>query len=79
LIPSKIRFIESVFDYPGDPVIKIGILLITDANRENTFSLKAKFLAILSSGFNLSKKSFYKELYISKNFYWPSNKILSTN
>jgi hypothetical protein len=38
--------------------MKIGILLFTAAKREKTFSLKAKFLATLSSGFSLSRKSF---------------------
>jgi hypothetical protein len=42
--------------------MKMGILLFTDANREKTFSLKAKFLAMLSSGLILLRKSFYKLL-----------------
>jgi hypothetical protein len=58
-------------------VIKIGILLYRQAKREKTFSLKAKFLAMLDSGLILSKNDFYSTSKISLKIllYFPEKSI----
>jgi hypothetical protein len=48
---------DSVFDYPGEPVKKRGILFTIATNITKTFSFSAKFLATSFSGFILSIKS----------------------
>lgn len=57
-IPSNSIFKDNVLDYPGSPIIKIGILVIIEIKIPKIFSFSALFLAIFFYGFILVIKSF---------------------
>ena len=45
---DTIVLIDNDFEFPGFPIIKIGILFIKQAKRVNIFSLREKLVAIFS-------------------------------
>jgi hypothetical protein len=62
-------FKDKVFDWPGLPVKKSGILFAAQTCMRNTFSRKDKFLATVGGGLKRLIRSFYSKSTIASYYF----------